>query len=359
MMAAGEVSYLRRFAGKFVEVVAAAIGTAVGGYLIAYVTGHFSFSMLPGFAPKPQQTVSAPAPTPDKASIEATVRAALANHQVSEATPPVATSPGTPQPTTPAAPVLPATASPSTIAVAPPLAPAEIKTLPVAAAADPPQVVDVGAGTGILTAGLIGLGADVTAVEPDPAMLAELRRRLPAAHATAGSAEALPVPDASVGAVLAGQAMHWFDMPRAIPEIARVLVPGGVFAGLWNVDDDRVGWVAELTEMSRRKASNTLLRWRGGNANPRPEVLEQAGAGLFGPVETAEFPNGHVYTADSLVATIATHSHLLVMDEPDRAALLGQVAAFLHAKPETSAGEFTLPMLTIVLRIRKLPIPPA
>jgi hypothetical protein len=134
MMAAGEMSYLRRFAGKFVEVVAAAIGTAVGGYLMAYVTGHFSFSMLPGFAPKPQQTVSAPAPTPDKVSIEATVRAALANHQVSEATPPVATSPATPQPTTPAAPVLPATASPSTIAVAPPLAPAEIKTLPVAAA---------------------------------------------------------------------------------------------------------------------------------------------------------------------------------------------------------------------------------
>ena len=142
MMAAGEVSYLRRFAGKFVEVVAAAIGTAVGGYLIAYVTGHFSFSMLPGFAPKPQQTVSAPAPTPDKVSIKATVRAALANHQVSEATPPVATSHGTPQPTTPAAPVLPATASPSTIAVAPPLAPAEIKTLPVAAAADPPHTAE-------------------------------------------------------------------------------------------------------------------------------------------------------------------------------------------------------------------------
>jgi hypothetical protein len=142
MMAAGEVSYLRRFAGKFVEVVAAAIGTAVGGYLIAYVTGHFSFSMLPGFAPKPQQTVSAPAPTPDKVSIETTVRAALANHHVSEARPPVATSPGTPQPTTPAAPVLPATASASTIAVAPPLAPAEIKTLPVAAAADPPHTAE-------------------------------------------------------------------------------------------------------------------------------------------------------------------------------------------------------------------------
>lgn len=139
MMAAGEGSYLRRFAVKFVEVVAAAVGTAVGGYLIAYVTGHFSLSMLPGFAPKPPQTVSAPASTPDKISIEATVRAALANHRVSEATPPVAPSAATAQPTTPAAAVLPATASPSTIAVAPPLAPAEIKTLPVTAAAAPPH----------------------------------------------------------------------------------------------------------------------------------------------------------------------------------------------------------------------------
>jgi hypothetical protein len=139
MMAMGKVFYLRRFTRKFVEMVAAAIGTAVGGYLIAYVTGHFSFSMPAGVAAKPPQTVSAPASTPDKGSIEATVRAALANHQVSGATSPVETSPATPQPTTSAAPVLPAAASPSTIAVAPPLAPAEIKTLPVTAAADPPH----------------------------------------------------------------------------------------------------------------------------------------------------------------------------------------------------------------------------
>lgn len=163
MMAAGERSYLRRFAGKFVEVVAAAVGTAVGGYLIAYVTGHFSFSMLTGVTAKPQQTVNAPAPTTQKVSIEATVRAALANHQVSEATQPVATSPvatsaATPQPTAPAAPVLPATASPSTIAVAPPLAPAEIKTLPVTAAADPPHPAEPDAWPheAALTTGRIG-----------------------------------------------------------------------------------------------------------------------------------------------------------------------------------------------------------
>src|SRR5438309_10845552 len=98
-----------------------------------------------------------------------------------------------------------------------------------------PRVLDLGAGTGKLTATLVALGADVIAVEPDPAMLSELRRALPAVRALPGSAEAIPLPDACVDAVLAGNAMHWFDMAVAGPEIARVLAPGGILASLWNV----------------------------------------------------------------------------------------------------------------------------
>ena len=92
-------------------------------------------------------------------------------------------------------------------------------------------MLDLAAGTGKLTATLAGLGAEVTAVEPDPAMLAELRRRLPSVRALPGRAEEIPLPDGSVDAVVAGQAMHWFDLDRAVPEIARVLAPGGVLAG--------------------------------------------------------------------------------------------------------------------------------
>src|SRR5437764_1211455 len=137
----------------------------------------------------------------------------------------------------------------------------------------PVRVADIGAGTGKLTATLAGLGAEVTAVEPDPQMLAELRRAMPAVRSVPGSAEEIPLPDASLDAVLAGQAMHWFDMNRALPEIARVLRPGGMLAGLWNVDDDRVGWVAGLAEMSTRKSSITLTRWRDGEAQSRQERL--------------------------------------------------------------------------------------
>ncbi len=219
--------------------------------------------------------------------------------------------------------------------------------------APPVQVVDIGAGTGKLTATLVSLGADVTAVEPDQQMLAELRRAMPEVRSVPGSAEEMPVPDASIDAVLAGQAMHWFDMSRAVPEIARVLRPGGVFAGLWNVDDDRVGWVADLAAMSKRRASITLQRWRDGEGrSPQQRVLE-AGSGLFHAAEEGEFAHGQVRTADSLLATIATHSHLLVMDEAERTGLLAQVHDFLRTRPETSNGDFTLPMVTVALRARR------
>jgi SAM-dependent methyltransferase len=217
-------------------------------------------------------------------------------------------------------------------------------------ARQPLRVVDLGAGTGKLTATLIRLGADVTAVEPDPEMLAVLRRDLESVRSLPGSAEEIPVPDGSADAVVAGQAMHWFDLDRALPEIARVLAPGGVLAGLWNVDDDRVDWVAELARISKRNSSVTLLRWREGTPESQQERMLEEGSAFFGPARLGEFEHGHPRTADSLVAMIATHSHFLVMDEPERTWLLTQVRDFLHDRPETSAGEFVLPMVTVVVR---------
>jgi len=222
----------------------------------------------------------------------------------------------------------------------------------------PLRVVDLGAGTGKLTAALVGLGAEVTAVEPDPAMLAELRRNpifspeptLSSVRALPGSAEEIPLPDASVDAVLAGQSMHWFDLSRAVPEIARVLVPGGVLAGLWNVDDDWVDWVASLAQISKGKANVTLRRWQDRVARARQERLAAVGSGLFKAPETGEFAHGQRRTAGSLVETIATHSNFLVLEQPDRDRLLAEVRDFLQARPETAAGEFVLPMVTAVLR---------
>jgi len=209
------------------------------------------------------------------------------------------------------------------------------------------RVLDLGAGTGKLTALLASLGADVTAVEPDTAMLAELRRQAPSVRALHGPAEAIPLPDASVDAVLCGQSMHWFDMSLAVPEIARVLVPGGTLGAMWNGDDDRVEWVAGLRDAARGAGSPTLSQHRGAEA---AFGTSQFGSQLFEPTERAEFPNVQPRTVDSLLATLGTHSHVLIMTEAEREHILGQVRAYLTSRPETSDGEFEVPMVTSVIR---------
>ncbi|MFE0137099.1 class I SAM-dependent methyltransferase [Streptomyces sp. NPDC059037] len=219
-----------------------------------------------------------------------------------------------------------------------------------------PRVLDLGAGTGKLTATLVALGAEVIAVEPDPAMLTELRRSLPGVRALSGSAESIPLPDASVDAVLAGNAMHWFDMTVAGPEIARVLAPGGILAGLWNLMDDQVEWIAGLARVGGSAAigpRDTPAGWRAETAEMH--LPKKSGtAARFGSPEQVEFPHGQRRTGDSLVATIATRAGMLVMPEQEQEATLARIRGFLAGTPETAHGEFTLPMLTGVLRVRKL-----
>jgi SAM-dependent methyltransferase len=214
-----------------------------------------------------------------------------------------------------------------------------------------PRVLDLGAGTGKLTATLVEIGADVTAVEPDPAMLAELRRRVPGVQSLPGSAEVIPLRDSSVDAVVVGQALHWFDMAVAGPEIFRVLAPGGVLAGLWNVDDDRAEWVAGLEQVSGGSAAVTLSAWRAQASGAHLAEIDLSE--MFEPPERAEFRHGQLRTAESLVATLATHSRLLMMDDVERAQMLARIREYLHGRPETAVGEFTLPMVSCVLRSRR------
>lgn len=218
-----------------------------------------------------------------------------------------------------------------------------------------PRVLDLGAGTGKLTAGLLAPGAEVVAVEPDPAMLAELRRSLPDVRALRGGAEAIPLPDASVDAVPAGNAVHWFDTAVAGPEIARVLAPGGVLAGLWNLLDDRVDRVAGLARTAGSAAvgpRDTPAAWRAETA--AVHLPKAGGPARFGSPEQTAFPHGQRRTADTLVASLATRAGMPVMPEREREAAPGRIRAFLAGEPETARGGFTLPMLTGVLRSRRL-----
>ncbi|MCU1647382.1 MAG: class SAM-dependent methyltransferase [Nocardia sp.] len=201
------------------------------------------------------------------------------------------------------------------------------------------EVLDLGAGTGKLTGVMLAAGLRVTAVEPDAAMRAVLMRRYPAVSTLAGSAESIPLQDDSVDAVMAGQAFHWFDLPRAFPEIARVLRPAGVVAAFWNGHDTSVEWVAELDRVSYTTASFERRSTLGLPAHP-----------LFYPFERTEFAHSHRRTAESLTDTIGTNSHTLVVSPAERTAALERIAAYLSSRPETATGEFDFPLRTLVIR---------
>ncbi|MEC3920570.1 class I SAM-dependent methyltransferase [Nocardia sp. CDC160] len=201
------------------------------------------------------------------------------------------------------------------------------------------RALDLAAGTGKLTGVLLTAGLRVTAVEPDEAMRAILHHHYPDVTALPGTAESIPLPSNSIDAILVGQALHWFNLPRAFPEMARVLRPGGVLAAFWNEPDMTVEWVAELHRLTRSNASFPPATQNGLPTHP-----------LFTPFEQADFPHTHRRTADSLTATIGTHSHTLVIPPEARTTLLTRLSTYLHTRPETATGEFDMPLRTTVIR---------
>lgn len=200
------------------------------------------------------------------------------------------------------------------------------------------RVLDLAAGTGRLTEALQRANVDVIAVEPDPQMRAEMLRRVSGVAVLAGSGENIPLPDERVDAVLVGQALHWFDQERALPEIARVLKPAGVFAALWNSDDHRQEWVMEYSRLSGFPPSK---------AAQRPPVAQHE---AFESMEWATFENSHRRTIDSLLATVGTFSATLVLQAHERTEKLRRLREYLLSRPETANGEFNLPLITIVAR---------
>ncbi len=219
----------------------------------------------------------------------------------------------------------------------------------------PLRVLDLAAGTGKLTEAAARQDVELIAVEPDPGMRVELRRRIPGAAALPGTAEAIPLPDARVDAVLVGQAFHWFDPERALPEIARVLTRGGVLAALWNVEDESVDWVVAVAATLRASRA-------AGSGQPAAPAARQCTLPehpAFGPPEHAEFRHTQRRTAESYLATLTTHSWALASPPDELEQALQAVREQLLAHPETASGEFDLPLLTVTARMRlRLPRPP-
>ncbi|HSV67804.1 MAG TPA: class I SAM-dependent methyltransferase [Mycobacteriales bacterium] len=202
-------------------------------------------------------------------------------------------------------------------------------------------LLDVGAGTGKLTRVLVGLGYSVTAVEPLAGMLAELARLLPGVTVLAGTAERLPVPAASVDAVLVAQAWHWFDERAAAVEAARVLRPGGYLGLLWNELDDAVPWIARL----RRLIGAVAQRAAGGPV--REEAVRPELGPLFGPPDTAQFRHSQRVDLPTLLDGVASRSYVITRPAAERDRLLADVAELARTHPDTAGrAEYVLPYRT-------------
>ena len=188
-------------------------------------------------------------------------------------------------------------------------------------------VVDVGAGTGKLTRLLVATGARVIAVEP----VAEMRAKLAGIEALDGTAEQIPLPDATADVITVAQAFHWFDHDRALPELHRVLRPGGCLALFWNVrdlDDPLQRGIDELLAPHR----GALIAQREG-AWRRP--LEQSP--LFGPVEKRSFRYAQQFTVEDLCDRVASTSFVAAMPPGEREELLVRVRALTRGLAEPFA----------------------
>ncbi len=202
------------------------------------------------------------------------------------------------------------------------------------------DVADVGAGTGKLTSGLVAEARTVTAIDPDPQMLARLSERLPGIRTMVGTAEELPLPDASMDAVVFGQAWHWVDPPRASAEVARVLRPGGTLGLIWNIRDDAEPWVRELTAVMHTSDAEDLIAAGG------PVVGEP-----FGALEHETFPWTASFTVDSLVELAASRSYIITATPERRDEVLAGVRAL--GSRVADGGRIAMPYLTHAYRVRE------
>ncbi|WP_028659788.1 class I SAM-dependent methyltransferase [Nocardioides insulae] len=184
----------------------------------------------------------------------------------------------------------------------------------------PLSVLELGAGTGKLTSTLVELGHDVFATDPDEQMLDVLSARLPDVRATVGTAEQIPVPDRSYDAVVAGQAFHWFDLELALPEIGRVLKPGGRVALIWNLYDTRIPWVRRLGRLLGQQ-----------DAEREDLVAELDESGMVSAIDERSFRHWHVVHRETIQDLARSRSNIASLDTAAQDARVEDVLAFYDA----------------------------
>lgn len=209
-------------------------------------------------------------------------------------------------------------------------------------------VVELGAGTGKLTRAVAALCVRVVAVEPDPRMLAVLRGL--DLEGVEGSAEAIPFGGRTADAVVAGSALHWFDLDGALPEIHRVLRPGGRLAFGWNHRDVRHPTIAAMSEVIyASRPSRQTAGWQREDWS----VAITAG-GLFRDVEQELFEHVHELPREALEDHLLSYSGLAALSDDEHRRVLADVGRILDADASLHDGDrLRLPFVVDAYRARR------
>ncbi len=193
------------------------------------------------------------------------------------------------------------------------------------------RVLDLAAGTGKLSRALLAAGFDVVAVEPLESLRELLFERIGHERVDEGVAEAIPLTDASVDAVTVADAFHWFDQPRALVEIKRVLRPGSGLAVLATVPDwSGASWSDELGKL----VADSRPEHPHFDGPPWQEAVRASG-GWTEPREIRVTANQPAQP-ERIVDHMASISWIAAMPEDKRAAILEQMRALI-ASGETPA----------------------
>ena len=197
--------------------------------------------------------------------------------------------------------------------------------------------IDLGAGTGKFTKRLIETGAATTAVEPAAAMRTKLGE-INGLAVLEGSAEAIPLPDGSVDAIVCAQAFHWFATRTALAEMARVLKPGGMLGLIWNSHDNSVPWVKALDD-AVSPHEGEAPRFRTGKWR---DVFPAPG---FAPLHEEEFANSQTGPAEQVVVDrMLSISFIATLSQSERDHVADKLRAIVAAEPSTAGRrEISIP----------------
>jgi len=214
-------------------------------------------------------------------------------------------------------------------------------------------IVELGSGTGKLTRGLARVGAARVAVEPMPGMRRVFARTVPEVPVLEGTAEAIPLPDRFADAVVAGQAFHWFDPKRAMPEIARVLRPGGGIGLVWNYRDESVAWSKRLSEIVGEYRRRSYPR---ADTSPAPTTRDErwrraiTGAhSPFGPLHHRTFSHVQRASRATFVDRALSISVIAILPPAERRRVAARVRAVMPTDRRTRGRRvLEMPMRTEV-----------